>query len=147
MRVTPAAPEKVSQLYFKNSQIPIYSHLPLSTTVEIVDETTPRPPTRSPSSFCPPLLTASSFDFSSNPAVPQPLRQRGLLRSSSAWKAKVMDLAERGVTVRELLSFYRSLSEQVRAGGTGWSEGKPGATRERGYRCIWSIASTTQGGL
>eukprot|EP00913_Durusdinium_trenchii_P018791 g17658.t1 len=33
----------------------------------------------------------------------------GLLRSSSAWKAKVMDLAERGVTVRELLSFYRNL--------------------------------------
>ena len=34
---------------------------------------------------------------------------RGVGRSSSAWAAKVMELAERGVTVRELLSFYRAL--------------------------------------
>lgn len=30
-------------------------------------------------------------------------------RSSSAWAAKVMELAERGVTIRELLTFYREL--------------------------------------
>lgn len=33
---------------------------------------------------------------------------QGVGRSSSAWAAKVMELAERGVTIRELLTFYRA---------------------------------------
>ena len=49
----------------------------------------------------PPSISAASSSF-------QRPDFQGVGRSSSAWAAKVMELAERGVTIRELLTFYRA---------------------------------------